>query len=443
VGLCGSYLFLAGAAGWLLTALGIPEAALLGTIVVFVAVMGLAALALSDSLRWRFKRYISTHFYADKYDYRQQWRAFTADLTARVTLDGLATQLLRSVGDTIGTRKAALYLADETLGTLRLHTVLNAGPLPKTMDATSEDFVVRQKTYEARRVEDLGHDRATVLLGAGLVVAVPLRTHGRLVGVMLVGTEQTNTPYMQEDLDLLTTLGEQAASATATVQLSERLAQSRAFEGFNRLSSFIIHDLKNSVSALSMLTQNARQHFDDPTFRVDALKTLTRTVERMHKLVGRLSTRQAASELEFESVPLDELVRDTVASIPLNPRLRLVLNLDAAPCVRGDTDAIQRVLQNLITNAVEAMEGAGTITLSTSRQDGMVACAVADTGCGMSEAFIRNSLFVPFQTTKKGGWGIGLYQAREIVTSHGGRMEITSLEGRGTTVTLLLPEETS
>jgi signal transduction histidine kinase len=127
----------------------------------------------------------------------------------------------------------------------------------------------------------------------------------------------------------------------------------------------------------------------------------------------------------------------------LNPRLRLVLNLDAAPCVRGDTDAIQRVLQNLITNAVEAMEGEGTITLSTSRQDGMVACAVADTGCGMSEAFIRNSLFVPFQTTKKGGWGIGLYQAREIVTSHGGRIEIASLEGRGTTVTLLLPEEQS
>jgi putative PEP-CTERM system histidine kinase len=309
------------------------------------------------------------------------------------------------------------------------------------MDATSEDFLAHQKAHEARRVEDLGHDRATVFLGAGLVVAVPLRTHGRFVGVLLVGTEQMDTPYTQEDLDLLTTLGEQAASATATVQLSERLAQSRAFEGFNRLSSFIIHDLKNSVSALSMLTQNARQHFDDPTFRVDALKTLTRTVERMQKLVGRLSTRQAASELEFESVPLDELVRDTVASIPLNPRLRLVLNLDAAPCVRGDTDAIQRVLQNLITNAVEAMEGEGTITLSTSRQDGMVACAVADTGCGMSEAFIRNSLFVPFQTTKKGGWGIGLYQAREIVTSHGGRIEIASLEGRGTTVTLLLPEE--
>src|SRR5262249_35473234 len=147
VGLCGSYLFLAGAAGWLLNALGIPEAALLGTLVVFVAVMGLAALALSESLRWRFKRYISTHFYADKYDYRQQWRAFPANLTTRVTLDGLAGQLLRSVSDTIGTRKAALYLADETPGTLRLHTVLNAGPLPRAIEATPEDFLTRPTAH--------------------------------------------------------------------------------------------------------------------------------------------------------------------------------------------------------------------------------------------------------------------------------------------------------
>ena len=441
VGLCGLYLFLAGAAGWLLNALGIPEAALLGTLVVFVAVMGLAALALSESLRWRFKRYISTHFYAEKYDYRQQWRTFTANLTARVTLDGLAAQLLRSVTQTIGARKAALYLADETDGALRFHSVLSAGPLPKTLEVTSDDFLTGQKASEARHVTALKNGRAEVLVAAGLVVAVPLRTQGRLVGVLLVGAEQTGAPYTQEDLDLLTTLGEQAASATATVQLSERLAQTRAFEAFNRLSSFIIHDLKNSVSALSMLTQNAPKHFDDPQFRVGAFGTLTRTVERMQKLVRRLSTRQPATELEFESLPLDELARDTVASMSMGPALHLELALDSVPSVRGDSDAIQRVIQNLITNAVEATDGVGTVTLRVCRQDGMVACAVTDTGCGMTEEFVRTSLFVPFQTTKKGGWGIGLYQSREIMTAHAGRIEVTSREGHGTTVTLLFPEE--
>ena len=441
VGLCGLYLVLAGTAGWALNALGNPEGALLGTLVVFVAVMGLAAVALSESLRWRFKRYISTNFYADKYDYRQQWRTFTADMTARITLAGLATQLLRTVSETIGARKAALYFADDTDGTLRLHTVLNAGPLPKTLEVTPDDFLGREKASEARRVIDLGNGRAEALLAGGLVLAVPLRSQERLVGVLLVSAERTGSHYTQEDLDLLTTIGEQAASAIATVQLSERLAQSRAFEGFNRLSSFIIHDLKNSVSALSMLTQNARQRLDDPEFRVDALKTLTRTVERMQKLVGRLSSRQAATELEFESVPLAELVRDTVVSIPRGPSLNLDLVLDDEPSVRGDTDAIQRVIQNLIANASEAMEGEGTITLRVQREDGMVACTVTDTGCGMSQEFIRTSLFVPFQTTKKGGWGIGLYQAREIMTAHGARIDVSSQEGRGTTITLLFPEE--
>src|SRR5262249_11225827 len=159
------------------------------------------------------------------------------------------------------------------------------------------------------------------------IVAVPLCTQGRLMGSLLIGAERTEAPYTQEDFDLLTTLGEQAASATATIQLSEHLAQSRAFEGFNRLSSFIVHDLKNSVSALSMLTQNARQRFDDPQFRADALRTLTRTVERMQKLVGRLSSRQVATEFEFESVPLDELVRDTVTSLSLASTLHLELAL--------------------------------------------------------------------------------------------------------------------
>ena len=441
VGLCGLYLFLAGAAGWLLNALGIPEAALLGTVVVFVAVMGLAALALSESLRWRFKRYISTHFYADKYDYRQQWRTFTANLMARVTLDGLAAELLRSVTQTIGARKAALYLTDESDGVLRLHSVLSAGPLPRTLEATPDGILADQKASEARHLTALGNGRAEALLAAGLVLAVPMRTQGRLVGVLLAGAEQSGAPYTQEDLDLLTTLGEQAASATATAQLSERLAQARAFEAFNRLSSFIIHDLKNSVSSLSMLTQNARKHFDDPEFRVGALGTLTRTVERMQKLVGRLSTRQAASDLEFESVLLDELARDTAASISTGPALHLSLALDSEISVRGDGDAIQRVIQNLITNAVEATDGVGTVTVRVCRQDGMVACAVTDTGCGMTEEFVRTSLFVPFQTTKKGGWGIGLYQAREIMTAHAGRIEVSSREGHGTTVTLLFPEE--
>jgi signal transduction histidine kinase len=442
VGISGAYLLLAGASGWLLNSLGIPGAAVWGTLALFVAVMGLAALLLSEDLRWRVKRYISTHFYGEKYDYRQQWRSFTASLAARVTLEGVVTQLLRSVADTIGTTRAAIYLADEPDGILRLGSVLNSsGQLPRTLEIGRDDFRAGKSAFEARPLPAAGNGQAQALAAAGMAVAVPLLFQGRLLGVLLVGAERTEAPYTQEDLDLLTTLGEQGASAIATAQLSERLAQARAFEAFSRLTSFVVHDLKNSISALSLLTQNAREHFDDPEFRRDALKTLGRTVERMQRLVRRLSSRQAAEELQLDAVELGPLAQDTAESLLRGSRVRLALELEPVPPVRADADAVQRVIQNLITNAVEAMDGEGAVTVRVFRQDGMVGCAVSDTGCGMSEEFIRTSLFVPFHTTKKGGWGIGLYQARETMAAHGGRIEVESQEGRGTTVTLLFPVE--
>jgi signal transduction histidine kinase len=442
VGVSGIYLLLAGASGWLLNTLGIPGTAVWGTLVLFVAVMGLAVLLLSENLRWRVKRYISTHFYGEKYDYRQQWRSFTASLAARVTLEGVVTQLLRSVTETIGATRGAVYLADEPDGLLRLGTTLNTGPLPKTLELKVADFRAGKRGPEACLVAGLGNGTAPALLEAGVVVAVPLPFQGRLLGALLVGAERIEAPYTQEDLDLLTTLGEQGAYAIATAQLSERLAQSRAFEAFSRLTSFVVHDLKNSISALSLLTQNARAHFDDPEFRRDALKTLGRTVERMQKLVQRLSSRQVAEELQLEPVELGALAQDTAESILKGGRVRFTLLLEPVPPVRADADAFQRMIQNLVTNAVEAMDGEGEVTLKVFRQDGMVGCAISDTGCGMSEEFIRSSLFVPFQTTKKGGWGIGLYQAREAIIAHGGSIEVTSREGHGTTVTLLFPVTT-
>jgi hypothetical protein len=114
------------------------------------------------------------------------------------------------------------------------------------------------------------------------------------------------------------------------------------------------------------------------------------------------------------------------------------LDLAPVPLVRADADALHRVLQNLVTNAVEAMEDEGEITVRTFQREEWVGCSVTDTGCGMSDEFIRKSLFVPFQTTKKGGWGIGLYQARELLAAQGGRIEVSSQEGRGTTMTLLI-----
>ncbi|HXH81543.1 MAG TPA: ATP-binding protein, partial [Candidatus Tectomicrobia bacterium] len=269
---------------------------------------------------------------------------------------------------------------------------------------------------------------------------VPLRWRGTLTGAMLLGPERTGRPYTLEDLEFLATVAEQAAGAIVTARLSETAAQSREFEAFTRLTSFVIHDLKNSVSALSMLAQNALTNFDDREFQQDAIRTLSRTVERMRGLLARLSASPEPAPLRLEPVDLSSLALDATTPLVGRRDVRLVRELPAVPQVLGDREALGRVVQNLVTNAVEALDGhGGEVAVRTAADAGHVTLAVSDTGCGIPEHFLRTSLFSPFKSTKKGGWGIGLYQSKAIVEAHGGDIHVTSTQGEGTTFVVRLP----
>jgi len=269
-------------------------------------------------------------------------------------------------------------------------------------------------------------------------VLVPLRWRDEPTGFLLVGAERTGASYTVEDLEFIATVGEQAAGAIVTARLSENLAQSREFETFHRLTSFVIHDLKNSISALSMLSQNALKNFDDPEFQRDAIKTVAKTADRMKALLGRLSSAPEPTALRFEPVDLATLVLEAARPVVKSDRIRLVKDLVPLP-ISGDSGALSKVIENLVANAVQSIDGSGTVTLRTFAADDKAVVSITDTGCGMSADFVRQSLFAPFRSTKKGGWGIGLYQAKGIVEAHGGAIEVSSNEGTGTTFRVSLP----
>jgi putative PEP-CTERM system histidine kinase len=447
VGVLGLYLFTVGLLGWLLTHFGIPEDIFWGSLVVFVSALGLATLLFSENVRWRLKRFIGVNFYRSKYDYRQQWSTFTKRLGSLLTLEELAPQLLGAVTEAVGTARGLLYLTDGRDGRYHLAGAVEVDRAPATLDAAAGP-ITRLREGQRPLFLDGGGDvtadettqRYATLLGEG-GVAVPLYWRGSLTGVMMVGAERTGEIYTPEDLEFLATVGEQAAGVIVTARLSEAVAQSREFEAFHRLTSFVIHDLKNSVTALSMLSQNALQHFDDPEFQRDAIKTVSRTVDRIKALLTRLSSAPEPAPLRLQPIDLSALVQDAVRPIAGGARVRLETELASLPPVAGDPEAILRVIQNLVTNAVEALDGEGLVRVKTSEQGGWAVIAVSDTGCGMSEDFLRKSLFAPFRSTKKGGWGIGLYQARGIVEGHGGSIEVASKEGEGTTFWIRLPIE--
>jgi hypothetical protein len=447
VGVLGLYLFAVGLLGWLLNHFGIPEDIFWGSLVVFVSALGLATLLFSENVRWRIKRFIGVNFYRSKYDYRQQWITFTKRLGSLLTLEELAPQLLGAVTEAVGTARGLLYLTDGRDGQYHLAGTVEVDGAPATLDAAAALITRLREEQRPLFLDGGGHlapdettQRYAPLLGEG-GVAVPLYWRGSLTGVMMVGPERTGELYTPEDLEFLATVSEQAAGVIGTARLSEAVAQSREFEAFHRLTSFVIHDLKNSVTALSMLSQNALQHFDDPEFQRDAIKTLSRTVDRIKALLTRLSSAPEPAPLRMQPVDLPALVQEAIRPIAGGARVRVEKDLAALPAVAGDPEAILRVIQNLVTNAAEALDGEGVVRVRAYEEAGWAVIAVSDTGCGMSEDFLRKSLFAPFRSTKKAGWGIGLYQARGIVEAHGGSVEVASKEGEGTTFWVRLPIE--
>ena len=432
VGLLGVYLFVVGGLGWVLDRLGMSEELFWGSLLVFIAAGVAGALTLSEQVRWRVKRFVGVHFYRSKYDYRAHWMSFSGRLGASVALEELAPQLLATTADAVGTAKGLLYLGGDD--GYQLGAALEVFNAPSVLE---ESHPLVQRARASLTALPIPNDERPICFPQAALL-LPIAWQGKLTGIMVLAAERTGAPYSAEDLEFLATVGVQMAAAIVTTRLSETVARAREFEAFHRLTSFVVHDLKNATSSLSMLTQNALQHFDNPEFQRDAITTLSKTVGRMRSLLARLASTAEVPAVDFQRLDLAAMLADRIARLASAPHINLKLEL-APATILGDVDALERVFQNLVVNAVEALDGGGELTVRSLTRDGQAVCEVADTGCGMSQDFLRRSLFVPFRSGKKGGWGIGLYHAREIVLAHRGRIEVQSEEGRGTTFIVTFP----
>jgi putative PEP-CTERM system histidine kinase len=438
VGVLGVYLFAIGAVGSLLTYLSVPEQTFWASLIVFVSALGLTTLLLSDRLRWRVKRFIALHFYRSKYDYREQWVAFTKRLGSLVTAEEVGPALVEAVTQAVGTQTGAVYLETDD-GRHRRRGSVGPCPFVAVLDATSAPVThLREVTGPVRL------DAAALATVAGASaphtgVAVPLRWRRTLLGFVVLGPQHDGEDYGIEDFEFLATVAEQAAGAIASVRLSEAVAHTREMEAFDRVSAAVIHDIKNSVSALALLSRNAAKNFDDPEFRRDTITTLVRTVDRMKRLLGRLSSPMETVSLGTKRVDLADLLNEALSPLAAQTRVRLVRDIRPVGKVQGDRDALLRVVENLLTNAMEAIDGEGVLTARLYEQPGSVVIAISDTGCGIPEEFRQRFLFAPFRSTKKGGWGIGLYHTKQVVERHYGEITVESVEGQGTTFFVKLP----
>ena len=280
-----------------------------------------------------------------------------------------------------------------------------------------------------------------VIESTGAVLCSPMDASGELVGFILQGEDMGGESYRVDDFELLKALSTQAAVQIKNIHLAQELSTAKEVEMFHRMSSFVMHDLKNLTNSLSLISQNAKHNLGNIEFQKDAIKTIASTVDRMHGLIGRLSSLPQKIELKLELVDIKDLVEHAIKNVKIDKskKISIKTKIDTHSLLSIDPHAIEMAIINLINNAFDAIEREGKVECRVWKENNVTKLSVADTGKGISDEFIDKFLFKPFKSSKKGGFGVGLFQSKSIIEAHNGRIVVKSKEGQGTTFTISLP----
>ena len=272
----------------------------------------------------------------------------------------------------------------------------------------------------------------------GNPICVPLCAGNHCMGVVILADRVGGTPYTAEELDLLKCMSDQIAVGLMNLRLTDEIARGKELEAFQAMSAFFVHDLKNAASTLSLTLQNLPVHFNDPLFRQDVLRGIGETADRINAVIGRL-TALRHFELNLGEVDLNSVVDDALRALNGTANIKVTKRLVLQPKLRLDRDQFGSVITNLLLNARDAVGSKGEIRIETTQKDNWAVVSISDNGCGMSQAFLKSSLFRPFHSTKKKGLGIGMFQSKMIVEAHRGQITVDSKPAVGTTFRLMLP----
>lgn len=408
-----------------------------------------AIVALLPRFRAVLRLQIAKNFFAYRYDYRVEWLRFiktVSEVDASPAL--LPERVVEAVCTVVDSPGGALFVPGDSGGfdVVAQWNWRSFAGTPVRADGDLATFLgVRQRIVDLDELRSGTGDYNGVVIpdwaaadrGAWLIV--PLLHLDALRGFIVIERTLARRTLNWEDFDLLRTLGRQSASYIAEATAQAELDEAGKFEEFNRRFAFIMHDIKNLVSQLSLVARNAERHADNPAFRADMVATLQGSVGKMNDLLARLAQRTPESTERGEAVDLGQLIADVV-STKSRQRSALTLAHDGEQYfVTGDPIRFEALVGHLIQNAIEASAADTPIEVTLGRDSAGVVVTIADRGSGMSAAFIRNQLFKPFRSTKSGGFGIGAYEAREIARAAGGRLEVASREGEGTVFTIHLP----
>ncbi|MFK8030965.1 MAG: XrtA/PEP-CTERM system histidine kinase PrsK [Gammaproteobacteria bacterium] len=412
----------------------------------FIALMLLFVVLFSGQARARLRVFLDKNFFHYRYDYRREWLNLTESLSEQDDDETLPLRALRAVSKIVQSPGATLWQLGPTGYSVKEAWNMSdyAGSLERADDPfcqfiRSREWIIDRDEY-VREPEKYGRLVLPAWFSndANAWLVIPLMHNEELTGFMVVARSMAMRELTWEDRDLLKSVGRQVASHLALHESAQELAQTRQFEAYNRLVAFLMHDLKNLIAQQSLVVRNAAKHKDNPEFIDDAIATVDNSVNRMNRILDQLRRGDQGGDIRVFDVTkmCSHVIEQTAERKPVT---ELVIEKSEIR-VKADRERMTMVMIHLVRNAQDATEFDGSVTLFVGADSNRAIIEVRDTGSGMTSEFIRDRLFIPFDTTKGvKGMGIGVYQAREFVHSSGGEMQVDSQMGRGSTFRLLIP----
>jgi len=443
----GLYLLVMGLGGYYIRSYGGEWGTVVEIIFLFGAGLVLMVLFFSGRIRASLRVFINKHFFHYKYDYRDEWLRFIQTLSSGQPDDRLRERAIHSIAEIIDSPGGILWMrrmdrfvpvASWQMQVSGSDVVDNDHPFIRFMIAREwlidvDEFERDPELYNNLIIPDwlLKMSRAWLV--------VPLIVHDHMLGFIVLARSPAQNHFNWEDSDLVKTAGRQVAVHLSQLEASQALAEAKQFEACNRLSSYVMHDLKNLIAQLSLVVTNASKHKNNPRFMEDAITTVDNSVQKMNRLLEHLRS-DGTQVQEAEAVELNVVLKEVVQMMS-NGRPAPTLDCQAKDIrIFADRDRFGAIIGHLIRNAQDATPADGRIIVRLFKRDSKAIIEVQDTGTGMDKAFIRDRLFRPFDSTKgKAGMGIGVYEARDYIHKLGGDLEVISRPGEGSTFRVRLP----
>jgi len=437
LGASGCFLLAVAIVGMLLRGFGgdwglvLQLAMLLGSVVVLATVLS------SGSIRRRLKFLISRNFFTHRYDYRVEWLKFIELVSEPKHAEELPVRIIRALAEFIDSPAGVLWSLSSGIGYHPTAAWRSSIPRDRKL-AIDDPFILGFR--DGGWIQELTSDPTAEgwpFASDKAWLAVPLSHRREIVGFVLLDRANHTVSLNWEAFDLLRATGRQAASYLAEERSTRALRDTELLTEYSKRFAFVVHDIKNLASQLGLIVSNAKHYIDDPEFQRDMLRTVEDSVARMNNLLSQLKADAApraprvlnpnvvigAVATEFAAGPVTVAIRD-----------------DAGACaVAIDPDRLRSALAHLVQNAIDASCPSGRVILSSRRLGTQLLIEIIDKGPGMDDAFIRDELFLPFRSTKSGGYGIGAFQTRELIRMAGGDLVVISEKGFGTTMRIILP----